>query len=181
MIYDILSADKFIEKYKDVEVEDFDFDNPPLDPKELAANLIETMIDGKGIGMAATQVDIPYKVFAIGNPLEPEECSVIFNPTITNTSEEMVKMEEGCISFPNLFLKIKRPSDIRMRMTDMNGETITEKFYGLTARIIQHEYDHLYGINFTQRVPRFYLDKAMKKRKIELRRGKEQKLMGVKK
>ena len=81
----------------------------------------------------------------------------------------MVIESEGCLSYPGLFIKIKRPTEIRARITDWQKNIDTFKLTGLTARIFQHEYDHLQGINFTQRANKIHLDRA-KKQKIKLDR-----------
>jgi len=145
--------------------EPFDFDNPQIDPKELTQNLTDTMCANKGIGLAAIQAGIPLRVFIIGNPDDPESIMPIFNPKIVDFSEEQDYYEEGCLTFKGLWVKIKRPLGIRVRFKDVNGEAKTEKFSGLTARIFQHEYDHLDGIVFKQRANKIHLDRAMRQAK----------------
>ena len=106
------------------------------------------MLSHDGIGLAANQIGLPYRVFAIkANPV-----LVCFNPRIVDYSKETIVLEEGCLTFPGLYLKIKRPRDIKCRFTYPNGETITKTFTGATARIFQHELDHLNGILFTEKV-----------------------------
>jgi peptide deformylase len=80
-------------------------------------------------------------------------------------------MDEGCLSFPNLFLKIKRPRTIKVRFTKPNGDTETMKFDGITARCFLHELDHLNGIVFTSKANRYHLERAMKYKKM-IERGK---------
>lgn len=131
------------------------------DEADLARDLAETMIANKGLGLSANQVGIPYRVCCItGNPIR-----VMFNPKIVSQSDEQVVMEEGCLSFPGLFIKVKRPATVRVRYTQANGQTITEEFAGLTARVVLHEIDHLDGITFIQRANKFHLEQAKKKRK----------------
>lgn len=140
--------------------ERFDFSNPPIDPSELAHILAQTMIANNGIGLAAPQIGLPYRAFVLtGKPI-----MCCFNPIIVDTSSEQIYLEEGCLSFPDLIVKIKRPKIIRARYTMPNGETITNKFIGMTARIFQHELDHLNGIVFTQRANSYHLEKAKKKK-----------------
>ena len=86
------------------ECNDFDFENPETDPVELAKNLNETMIHHKGLGLSANQVGLPYKVFVVR--VEDETPCAFFNPRIVNISENKVSMQEGCLSFPLLFLKV---------------------------------------------------------------------------
>lgn len=140
--------------------ERFDFSNPPIDPSELAHILAQTMIANNGIGLAAPQIGLPYRAFVLtGKPI-----MCCFNPIIVDTSSEQIYLEEGCLSFPNLIVKIKRPKIIRARYTMPNGETVTNKFIGMTARIFQHELDHLNGVVFTQRANSYHLEKARKKK-----------------
>lgn len=151
--------------------QDFDFDNPPMDPIQLAQDLVETMYDAKGIGLAGIQVGIPYRVFAMrGLPHD----FVYFNPIIVDTSPIMVKLEEGCLSFPGLFVEIKRPRDIRFRATFPNGETDTYVYSGLTARVIQHEMQHLDGGLFYNLTNKYKRNKAFKEQAKYLKRVNKQ-------
>ena len=129
-------------------VESFNFVDPPEDPVEIAKNLAETMLFHNGLGLAANQVGLPYRVFVI--KAEPIICA--FNPHIVDVSHELIEMEEGCLTFPGLFLKIKRPKSIRIRFTMPNTDVITQIYTGMTARVVQHEYDHLQGKLFTEEV-----------------------------
>jgi peptide deformylase len=140
-------------------LENFDFSNPPVNPSELAMDLAETMVSHKALGLAANQVGLPYRVFAMtGNPV-----NVCFNPRIVDTSSEEIILEEGCLTFPGLFIKVKRPSMIRARYTMANGETVTNKFVGMTARIFQHELDHLDGVLYMNRATLFHREQAYRK------------------
>ncbi len=158
MVYELVKRDNPLLSTK---LEQFDFANPPVDPIELARNLTETMLKHNGIGLSANQCGLPYRVFVIAsNPV-----IACFNPRIIDQSEMTeIVMDEGCLSYPNLFLKVKRPRMIKVRYTMPNGETVTEKFDGMTARIFLHEMDHMEGTNFTAKVHRYHLDKALKKK-----------------
>ena len=79
------------------------------------------------------------------------EVMVCFNPRIVKSYAEEVEMEEGCLSYPDLFLKIKRPDKIVVKYEDENKKTHKMKLEGLASRVFQHEYDHMEGIDFTQR------------------------------
>jgi peptide deformylase len=139
---------------------DFDFKNPQVDPIEFAKDLVKTMYEKNGLGLAANQVGYPWRVFAMrGSP----ENFVCYNPKIVKSSEAEVSLEEGCLTFPGLLVKIKRPQHIRVRFTTPNGDTRTETFTGMSARVFQHELDHLDGIRFFDRANRFHRDKALKK------------------
>lgn len=138
----------------------FDFLAPPFEPVQFAQDLIKFMYDNNGIGLAANQVGVPYSIFAMrGTP----ENFVCFNPTIVWYSDAIVDLEEGCLTFPGLFVKIKRPQHIRVRFHTPNGDILTKKFTGLTARIFQHEYEHLQGKLYTDNVSKLKLDMAVKK------------------
>ena len=83
-----------------------------------------------------------------------------------------IKMVEGCLSFPDLFMEIKRKQNLTMSWHDVDGQPQGERFSGITSRIIQHELDHLEGILFTQRADRYHLEKGRKNRKLSQRRTK---------
>jgi peptide deformylase len=142
--------------------EEFDFSNPPENPNEIAKKLSDFLLSNEnGAGIAANQLGLPYRAFAIKmNPM-----LVMFNPKIVNYSENKVYMEEGCLSFPGLYFKVKRPENIRIRFTLPNGEILTEYYEGMTARVIQHEYDHLNGIIFTEKATRYHLEAGKKRLK----------------
>ena len=138
----------------------FDFNNTPFDPIEFSKELVKFMYDSNGIGLAANQVGVPYRIFAMrGQP----ENFVCFNPRVVQPSEMQVVLEEGCLTYPGLYVKIKRPQHIRVRFQTPNGDTLTKQFTGMTARIFQHELDHLDGIVFYNKANRFHREQAMKK------------------
>lgn len=124
---------------------DFDFVNPPIDPIEFAKTLADVMVVKGGVGLAANQLGLPYRVFAVAsNPV-----LVCYNPKIVDyTKEDIVDLEEGCLTFPGLVMKIKRPKSIKIRYTEPNGAVQTKVYTGLTARIMQHEIEHLEGLRF---------------------------------
>ena len=113
---------------------EFDFDNPPLDPIEFSKDLVKIMRDSDGLGLSANQIGVPYRVFA----MRADPNKVMFNPKIVNLSDETIILEEGCLSFPGLYVRIKRSRHARIRYTQPNGETLTEQFTGMSARVIQH-------------------------------------------
>ena len=144
-------------------IENFDFSNPPTDPIQLAHDLAETMLDKGGIGLAANQIGLPYRAFAI----KAEQIIVCFNPKIVDVSNETIYLEEGCLSYPNLFVKVKRPIRIKVRYTEPNGNVLTKIFDGLTSRVFQHELDHLDGVVHTDRATRYHLEQARKNAKLK--------------
>lgn len=141
--------------------EDFDFENPPCDPVELAHDMYDLMNEAGGIGLAAPQVGLPYRMFVMRSVPK----LAIFNPRIVFFSPKEIEMEEGCLSFPGLGIKLFRPESIRSRFTSPNGQVETHLFNGLTARVFQHETDHLDGICFTSKVSKLRLDVCERKRK----------------
>lgn len=143
----------------------FDFNDENNNAEDLVEQLKQEMIDNQGIGISAIQVGIPFRVFLMGDYKDPDNIIPVFNPRIVDTFGEEVYYEEGCISFPGLFVKVKRPAGIRMRYENMYGETRTDKFSGITARIAQHEYDHLEGVIFTQKASRIHLERAKRNAK----------------
>ena len=123
-----------------------------LDRKELSKTLIENMIHHEGLGLSANQIGIPERAFAMIRNVEYNEIMVCFNPKIVKTSTKKSVMEEGCLSYPDKFLEIKRPSSIVVKYEDEEKVLHKTKMTGYTARIFQHEYDHMEGVDFTQRV-----------------------------
>jgi len=150
-----------------VHSEPFDFQNPQMDANELFENLKETMIENNGVGLSAIQCGIPLRVFVMGSPTDPDNIAGVFNPKIVDSSKETTLEEEGCLTFPGLYVKVKRYDWIRVRYTTQEGVTDTIKFGGMTARIFQHELDHCNGILYTTRANRYHLEQA-KKQKAKL-------------
>lgn len=151
-------------------LEDFDFTNPPVNPGELANNLIETMTALRGLGLSANQCGLPYRVFVLWS----ETPLVCFNPRVVDQTSEQVMLDEGCLSFPHLFLKVKRPTMIKARFQTPTGEMKTEKFIGMTARAFLHELDHMNGILYTSRTSKIHLSRAINQQKQltrKLKRG----------
>lgn len=119
----------------------FDFTKPPFDPVQFALDLSETMNAHTALGIAAPQVGVPYRIIAV--PQSPN--LVMFNPIIVDRSTEVDEREEGCLTYPGLILKMTRALAVKVRFALPNGEVKTEKYAGMTARVIQHECDHLEG------------------------------------
>ena len=122
-----------------------------LDRHHLSRVLIDNMIHHNGIGISANQIGIWERAFAMVRDIENNEVMVCFNPRIIKSYSEEVEMEEGCLSYPELFLKIKRPDKIVVKYEDEDKKTHKLKLQGLASRVFQHEYDHMEGIDFTQR------------------------------
>jgi peptide deformylase len=132
--------------------------------------MCEFMIASNGIGLAANQIGIVKRVFFMGSnniPGFPAQFAV-FNPWIVDGITEMVIDQEGCLSYPGLFLTVKRPSWIIAEYQNAKGDIIEARFDGYLAKCFQHELDHLDGICFVDKVSQMKLNLAMKKlRKIK--------------
>ena len=159
--------------------EPFNFDEPIMDPYELVDELHKIRREGKGIGLAAPQVGLATQVLVIGmgdfkteGVSDYDQC--FFNPVITQFSDETEVMIEGCLSFPDLVVKVKRPKDIEVTWYSEEGSEVSQSFGGMTSRILQHEIDHLDGITFLKRADRYHLQKAQKDRKMLERYRKRQ-------
>lgn len=136
-----------------------DIDNTYPELPILLENMFQTMYHSNGVGLAAPQIGIPISLFVIdATPLKedfPEiDCAkkVFINPEIIEKTEETISYEEGCLSVPGINEKVSRPKEIVIRYMDENWKEHTDKFGGFFARIVQHEYDHLEGHVFTDRI-----------------------------
>ena len=123
-----------------------------LDRSELAQTLVESMLHHRGVGLSANQIGINERAFAMVSDIETMQVIVVFNPKIIKEYTKQETMEEGCLSYPETFLQIERPYGIVVKFEDEDKKVHKIKMEGLMARIFQHEYDHMEGINFTQRV-----------------------------
>lgn len=150
-------------------LEPFDFKNPPVDPKELTDHLYNCMIEFRGLGLSANQLGLPYRVFVMrSNPQV-----VCFNPIIVDTSVDHIVMEEGCLTYPNLYVKIRRSVWVKARFANEKGEVKTETFTGITGRCFLHEYDHMEGILFLSRASKIAINRAKKQRKMIERKKRQ--------
>lgn len=135
------------------------------DPEKLEIEMCEFMIKNMGIGLAANQIGITKQVFVMGSnniPNFPKPFAV-FNPKILFYDNEKELFKEGCLSFPGLYLSIKRPKKITVEYQNSKGDTITAEMNGLIARCFQHEFDHLNGTCFVDIVSPMKLKLAMQK------------------
>lgn len=148
---------------------EFDFESADISAQEIYDLLRNKMYELKTLGLSAPQLGIMYRVFVFGNPDEPDSIMPVFNPKIVNFGDDSVVYEEQCSTFPGLFLKIRRPTTIRMRYTNLNGDIETHNFQGMTARVAQHEVNHLDGVLFTDKANLYHLQQA-KRRKLKMDR-----------
>ena len=138
----------------------FDFRKPPFDPVEFAQQLVKTMYDNNGICLAAIQVGIPYRIFAMrGSP----ENFVCFNPRVVQPSEQMIRLEETSLTYPGLCVKVNRPQHCRVRFATPNGEVRTETFTGMTARVFQQSMYFLDGKLFYSAANPIHREQALRK------------------
>ena len=133
----------------------------PESRQELLDNMVETMKHYGGIGLSANQCGIPIRMFVFGDNENYVPC---FNPRIIETAGELIPIEEGCLTYPGLFVKIFRPDMVTATFEDENRELHKETFTGLVARVFLHEMDHMEGIDFTSRAGKMALDIAKRKR-----------------
>lgn len=146
----------------------FDFGSPPIDPPTLARNLYDTMIVENGIGLSANQCGLPHRVFVMA--AHGDNFIACFNPKIVDYSQEQLYLDEGCLSYPGLFVKVKRPKVIKVRYTQSDGQTVTRKFDGMTARCFQHYMDYLDGVTFIARANKIHLQRAQNAQKRDKRK-----------
>ena len=126
------------------------------DIKKVVFDMSENLIDANGIGLAAPQVHLSYRMFIFRNPdVEEEErinISVLINPKLEKVTDETEDSWEGCLSIPGMTGLVTRFKKIRYSGFDLNGKNISREVEGLHARVIQHEFDHLNGILYTSRL-----------------------------
>ena len=138
------------------------------DPSELVKAMSKLMVLHNGIGLAAPQCGISKRIFVMGNSDHLVAC---INPEIISGSER-VREQEGCLSFPDLWMYVERYKDISVEYYNVAGERVQQEFIGLMARVYQHELDHLNSICFDDRVGKLVLERAKEKRKkIRARKG----------
>ena len=131
------------EKSKPVQIDD--------SIQELASSMLSALSDFGGIGLAAIQVGFPYRMFVVDTHQKGERL-VFINPEIISSSEDRVAYNEGCLSVPGSYADVYRPSQVTILSQDISGKRFQLNATGLLARVIQHEYDHLNGVLFTDRL-----------------------------
>jgi len=134
-----------------------------LDRETLTENLVETMREYKGIGLSAPQCAVMERVFVMYSDINEQKIMACYDPHILEYSEKTVLMDEGCLTYPNLWLKVRRPISIKACWEDTKGTKGEYELFGLEARIFQHEYDHMEGRVFIDHVSKLKLDMAKKR------------------
>jgi peptide deformylase len=142
-------------------LKEFDFAGD-MSPIELADSLHDTMKKLGGVGLSANQVGIDARVFVMG--IGEETRIDVFNPEILNYVGSDVMLTEGCLSYPAVVMNMIRPSAIHVRFKDKYGNTKEEVFSKIFARIFLHEYDHMEGITFKDKVSKMKWDLAIRRR-----------------
>ena len=130
----------------------------------MIAEMFELMYKHKGVGLAANQVALPYRLFVMnpeGDPTKPELERVFINPVLTKPKGQ-AEAEEGCLSIPSLYADVVRPERIIVSAYDLEGNEIEEELSGFPARIVQHETDHLDGVLYVDRLAHEYQRPAAK-------------------
>ena len=143
-----------------------------LDREKVESQLIDSMKHYQGIGLSANQVGIMERVFVMYSDVKKREIISCFNPKIITQSDTEVVIEEGCLSYPGLWLKVKRPDGIEVEYEDKTGEVQSKAMFGLECRIFLHEYDHMEGTDFTKKVSKIKLDRAKKRQSKMLKKSK---------
>ena len=140
--------------------------------RKLMDDMLETMYKANGIGLAAIQIGIPKRIIVIDISKKEEKKNPIYfvNPVIKTKKKELLTYEEGCLSVPNQFAEIDRPSECELEYLDYNNKKKISKLSGLLATCIQHEMDHLEGILFIDYLSK--LKKTMIIKKLSKHKGK---------
>ena len=159
-----------IAPFNDVMLKEFGF----KDRKELVDDMFSVMKKYGGIGLTANQVGLPFNMFVLGDVPQIENGlkMACFNPMIMSVGEEEVMMKEGCLTYPWIFLSIKRPRKCVGKYVDENGVVKEATMDGMVSRIYQHEYEHTLGRVFLEKVSKLKLDMARKRAVKAINRAK---------
>ena len=140
--------------------------------RRLADDMLETMYDAPGVGLAAIQIGVPVRMVTMDVSKSEDEHQplVLINPEIVWASEEKRVYEEGCLSIPEYYEEVERPDRVRFRYMNLQGETIEQDADGLLATCVQHEIDHLNGVLFIDYLSKLKRDRVMTKFKKAAKR-----------
>jgi peptide deformylase len=147
----------------------FDFNNPQEDPEKLIEELIHAMIKYEGMGLSACQIGVDLKVFVMRFNGDAIAC---FNPRITHYSEETTYMREGCLSYPGLFFPVTRAQGINATYLGKEGDEMNASFIDISAKIFQHEYDHMIGKLYLEYASDYMIRNARRKQRLWQRKRK---------
>lgn len=140
------------------------------DLRSLLDNMLETMYDAPGIGLAAIQVGVPKRLLVMDTAPDGEEAQpkFIINPQVVWASDDYASYNEGCLSVPEHYAEVERPAEVKISYVNYDGKQIEEHFTGLDATCVQHEIDHLDGRLFIDHLSRLKRDMIIKKlRKVQ--------------
>ena len=147
----------------------FDFDNPQEDPIKLTEELLDAMVKYEGMGLSACQIGVDLKVFVMRFNGDAIAC---FNPRITHYSDETTYMKEGCLSYPGLFFPVTRAKGINTTYSGKEGDEMSGSFIDISAKIFQHEYDHMLGKVYLEYASAYMIRNARKKQVLWARKRK---------
>ena len=144
------------------------------DVKKLWDDMLETMYEAPGIGLAAIQIGVPRRLLVVDLAKEGEEKKPLFvaNPEVVWESEQASDYEEGCLSIPDYYEMVTRPAEVKVRYLDREGQARELHASGLLATCLQHEIDHLNGVLFIDHISRLKRDRVLKKFQKAQRLGK---------
>ncbi|MEZ0169599.1 peptide deformylase [Microvirga sp. TS319] len=140
--------------------------------RQLTEDMLETMYDAPGVGLAAIQIGVPLRIVTmdISKSEDEREPMVLLNPEIIWASEETRAYEEGCLSIPEYYEEVERPDRVRFRYMNLKGDIIEQAADGLMATCVQHEIDHLNGVLFIDYLSKLKRDRVMTKFKKAAKR-----------
>jgi len=128
---------------------------------DTAKQMLEILKKDKGVGIAGPQIGLMKRIFVVH--IEGDEERIFINPSILETSQETVKFEEGCLSVPGIYVDVVRSESVKIQAWNEKGKPFTLEASGLLARVIQHEYDHLEGVLFLDRISEIKRKKLIEK------------------
>src|SRR3954454_15599291 len=133
--------------------------------RALVDDMFETMYEAPGVGLAAIQIGVPRRIVTVDTAKkeEPKNPQVFINPEIIWSSEAKNTYEEGCLSIPEYYEEVERPSEVKVRFIDLHGKTQEVVASGLLATVLQHEIDHLNGVLFIDHISKLKRDRVIKK------------------
>ena len=133
--------------------------------RALVDDMFEAMYDAPGVGLAAIQLGVPKRIVTVDTAKkdEPKQPQVFINPEVVWTSEEKATYEEGCLSIPEYYEEVERPSQVKVKFLDLDGKTREVEANGLLATVLQHEIDHTNGVLFIDHISKLKRDRVIKK------------------
>jgi peptide deformylase len=133
--------------------------------RALVDDMFEAMYDAPGVGLAAIQLGVAKRIVTVDTAKkdEPKQPQVFINPEVVWTSEEKATYEEGCLSIPEYYEEVERPSQVKVKFLDLDGKTQEVEANGLLATVLQHEIDHTNGVLFIDHISKLKRDRVIKK------------------